>query len=88
MDDGRMVPTGMVTGFFPSDYRGRLSSERKQQITEALNGALLTEEEMAAGKAAFLAGKDDHPGKFSDLSSMGMLTNYGSSNACGRRRRE
>ena len=41
-----------------------LSAERKQQITEELNGALLTDDEMAVGETAFLAGKDDdHPWK-------------------------
>ena len=39
-----------------------LSAERKAIITKALNEALLTDEEMEAGKAAFLAGNDDtHP---------------------------
>ena len=39
-----------------------LSAERKAFITKALNEALLTDEEMEAGKAAFLAGNDDtHP---------------------------
>ena len=40
-----------------------LSAKRKQMITDALNSALLTDDEMAAGKAAFEKKEVNHPWK-------------------------
>ena len=40
-----------------------LTAERKKIIIDALNGALLTDAEMTAGKDAFNKGVKDHPWK-------------------------